>query len=136
MRRKKKLFFVGTLSAADEKADPNPEASGTDPQIRIRTKMSRIYNTAVIRKNVCVGGGASAGWYIIPYPGNRFLYFFSSILIRNGGTIYEKKMYSWGDSMFKTCCVQTVICKKESVLHFAKFFENVGTNRCLSGIPH
>ncbi len=37
--------IVGILSATDEKKqDPDPEVSGTDPRIRIRTKMSWIHN--------------------------------------------------------------------------------------------
>jgi hypothetical protein len=42
---KKHLFFVGILSAsAGERQDPepDPQVSGTDPRIRIRTKMSRL----------------------------------------------------------------------------------------------
>jgi hypothetical protein len=40
----KKHFLVGILSATDEKS--RIRTRGTDPQIRIRTKMSRIHNTA------------------------------------------------------------------------------------------
>ncbi len=39
----KKHFFVGILSATG-----SGEVSGTEPRIRIRTKMSRIHNTASV----------------------------------------------------------------------------------------
>jgi hypothetical protein len=51
-REKNKIFFVGILKVTDEKSwmepDPHPDPlfKGTDPRIRIRTKMSRIRNTA------------------------------------------------------------------------------------------
>ncbi len=52
----KYLFFVGTLKAGTERQgpesnpnlelNPDPESSGTDPQIRIRIKTSRTGDTA------------------------------------------------------------------------------------------
>jgi hypothetical protein len=48
------FFFVGILSATEEKAESGSRAgsvsqvSGTDPLIRIRNKMSRIHNTGRI----------------------------------------------------------------------------------------
>jgi hypothetical protein len=51
---KENLFFVGILSATEEKAESGSRAgsvsqvSGTDPLIRIRNKMSRIHNTGRI----------------------------------------------------------------------------------------
>jgi hypothetical protein len=50
-KTKKNLFFVGILKATDEKRGSREE--GTDPQIRIPTKMSRIHNTT--EKNIILG---------------------------------------------------------------------------------
>ncbi len=45
---KRKIFFwsLKSLEESDPEFDPDPLVRGTDPQIRIRTKMSRIPNTA------------------------------------------------------------------------------------------
>ena len=51
----KKIFFFASLKSMkksypeldpDPEPDPDPLVRGTDPEIRIRTKMSRIPNTA------------------------------------------------------------------------------------------
>jgi hypothetical protein len=45
------MFLMFVLKANDEnREDPDPLVRGTDPQIRIRTKLSRIRNTAVSKK--------------------------------------------------------------------------------------
>jgi hypothetical protein len=56
---RKKLFFVGVLKVTEEPdPEPNPLVKGTDPRIRIRTKMSRIRNTGIF---LCVGSGSGSG---------------------------------------------------------------------------
>ncbi len=46
----KELFLVANLKITD---DPNPLVRGTEPRIRIRTKMSRIHNTATGPQTNC-----------------------------------------------------------------------------------
>ncbi len=51
---KNKLFFVSILKV-EKDPEPDPEDSlvrGTDPQIRIHTKISRIQNTVGICRNL------------------------------------------------------------------------------------
>jgi hypothetical protein len=70
----------------DPEPDPDPLVSGTDPGIRIRTKMSRIPNTGKTKKisgnhDTCVrvGAGSGAGAEINIYGSATLVAGFGSI---------------------------------------------------------
>jgi hypothetical protein len=52
-RKKYEIFFLASLKSLkkdwDSELDPNLLVRGTDPRIRIRTKMSQIPNTELLR---------------------------------------------------------------------------------------